>query len=210
MFYFLDYLILKDIEGETEPKALLLREFSDGEHQFLHTMGICLMLKDRKSILLLDEPETHFNPSWRAKFIKILDDSIKAGNNKEYPNGSFNVHSLKDILLTSHSPFIISDCMPNNVVFFDRNPETKKIQARKASELGFNTYGTSVEIILDELFDYNQSIGDLSNEILKQIDFQSIKSNEDIERTKKLFSHLGESIEKDLVLARLNQIKFTI
>ncbi len=210
VFYFLDYLILKDIEGETEPKALLLREFSDGEHQFLHTMGICLMLKDRKSILLLDEPETHFNPSWRAKFIKILDDSIKAGNNKEYPNGSFNVHSLKDILLTSHSPFIISDCMPNNVVFFDRNPETKKIQARKASELGFNTYGTSVEIILDELFDYNQSIGDLSNEILKQIDFQSIKSNEDIERTKKLFSHLGESIEKDLVLARLNQIKFTI
>ncbi|MEI7508931.1 MAG: restriction system-associated AAA family ATPase [Flavobacterium sp.] len=209
VFYFLDYLILKDIEGEAEPKSLLLREFSDGEHQFLHTMGICLMLKDRKSILLLDEPETHFNPSWRAKFIKILDDSIKAGNKKEHPNGSFNVHSLKDILLTSHSPFIISDCMPNNVIFFDRNKDTKKIQARKASELGFNTYGTSVEIILDELFDYNQSIGDLSNEILKQIDFQSIKSKEDIEKTKKLFSHLGESIEKDLVLARLNQIKFT-
>jgi restriction system-associated AAA family ATPase len=209
VFYFLDYLILKDIVGEAEPKPLLLREFSDGEHQFLHTMGICLMLKERKSILLLDEPETHFNPSWRAKFIKILDDSIKAGNKKEHPNGSFNVHSLKDILLTSHSPFIISDCMPNNVIFFDPNAETKKIQARKASDLGFNTYGTSVEIILDELFDYNQSIGDLSNEILKQIDFQSIKSKEDIEKTKKLFGHLGESIEKDLVLARLNQIKFT-
>lgn len=209
VFYFLDYLILKDIEGETEPKPLLLREFSDGEHQFLHTMGICLMLKDRKSILLLDEPETHFNPSWRAKFIKILNDSILAGNNKEYTNGSFNVHYLKDILLTSHSPFIISDCMPNNVIFFDRNADSKKIQARKASELGFNTYGTSVEIILDELFDYNQSIGDSSNEVLKQIDFQSIKSKEDVEKTKKLFSHLGESIEKDLVLARLNQIKFS-
>jgi restriction system-associated AAA family ATPase len=209
VFYFLDYLILKHIEGETEPRALLLREFSDGEHQFLHTMGICLMLKDRKSILLLDEPETHFNPSWRAKFIKILNDSILAGNNKDNANGNFNVHYLKDILLTSHSPFIISDCMPNNVIFFDRNAESKKIQARKASELGFNTYGTSVEIILDELFNYNQSIGDSSNEVLKQIDFQSIKSEEDVEKTKKLFSHLGESIEKDLVLARLNQIKFT-
>jgi restriction system-associated AAA family ATPase len=206
VFYFLDYLILKKIEGDEDPKPLLLREFSDGEHQFLHTMGICLMLKDRKSVLLLDEPETHFNPSWRAKFIKILDDSIKAGNNKEYENGRLNIHLLKDILLTSHSPFIISDCMPNSVVFFDRNEETKKIQARKASELGFNTYGTSVEIILDELFDYNQSIGDLSNEILKKIDFQSIKSKEDAKNAKKLFSHLGESIEKDLVLARLNQI----
>jgi restriction system-associated AAA family ATPase len=210
VFYFLDYLILKEIEGEIEPKQLLLREFSDGEYQFLHTMGICLMLKERKSILLLDEPETHFNPSWRAKFIKILDDSIKAASKDlKYGSNSVNINLLKDILLTSHSPFIISDCVPNNVIFFDRNAETKKIQARKASELGFNTYGTSVEIILDELFDYNQSIGDLSNEILKQIDFQSIKSKEDIEKTKGLFSHLGESIEKDLVLARLNQIKLT-
>lgn len=207
VFYFLDFLILKEIKGELEPKPLLLREFSDGEHQFLHTMGICLMLKDRRSILLLDEPETHFNPSWRAKFIKILGDSIKAGNNKDYVNGRFNVHLLKDILLTSHSPFIISDCMPNNVLFFDKNEETKKVQAKKASELGFNTYGTSVEIILDELFDYNQSIGDLSNDILKNIDFQSIKTKADIDNVKKIFSHLGESIEKDLVLARLNQIR---
>jgi restriction system-associated AAA family ATPase len=204
VFVFEDYYIIKEIEGELQPKELLLREFSDGEHQFLHTMGICLMLKDRRSLLLLDEPETHFNPSWRAKFIKILNDGIKAGSNNRK-----HIHLRKDIILTSHSPFIISDCMPNNVIFFDRNEDTQKIQARKATELGFNTYGTSVEIILDELFNYNQSIGDLSNEILQKIDFNSVKTEEDIKNTKKLFSHLGESIEKDLVLARLNQLKLT-
>jgi len=209
VFVFEDFYILKIIENEPEPKSLLLREFSDGEHQFIHTMGICLMLKNRRSLLLLDEPETHFNPSWRAKFIKILDDSIKAGSkNLMYGLNPANINYLKDILLTSHSPFIISDCMPNNVIFFDLNQETKKVQARKASELGLNTYGTSVEIILDELFNYNQTIGDLSNEILEQIDFESIKSQDDVIKTKKLFSHLGESIEKDLVLARLNQMKF--
>ena len=208
VFYFLDFLILKEIEGEEKPKELLLREFSDGEHQFLHTMGISLMLKERRSILILDEPETHFNPNWRAKFIKMLDDSITAGNDKNYVNGRFNVHLLKDIILSSHSPFIISDCMPNNVIFFDREEESRKVQARKASELGFNTYGTSVEIILDELFDYNQSIGDLANEELEEIDYESIKSTEDVKNIKKLFKHLGDSIEKDLVLARLNQLKF--
>ncbi|VAX23383.1 FIG00925693: hypothetical protein, partial [hydrothermal vent metagenome] len=202
VFYFLDFFIDKKIVGEDEPKELLLREFSDGEHQFIHTMGISLLLKDRRSLLLLDEPETHFNPNWRAKFIKMLDDSITAGN-----NGDFNVHLLKDILLSSHSPFIISDCMPNNVIFFDRNEETKEVQARKASEMGFNTYGTSVEIILDELFDYNQSIGDLANEELEKIDYSKIKSEEDVKSVKKLFNHLGDSIEKDLVLAHLNQLK---
>lgn len=118
-------------------------------------MGIRLMLKNRRSLLLLDETETHFNPSWRAKFIKILDDSIKAGSPKDS-----NVHLLKDIILTSHSPFIISDCLPDNVIFFKRNEETKLLEAKKVSELdnAFNTYGTSVELILDRLFNYNQSI----------------------------------------------------
>ena len=198
VFYFLDYKILKQIEGLEKPKELLLREFSDGEHQFLHTMGICLMLKDRRTLLLLDEPETHFNPGWRAKFIKVLNDSLRAGGTNNF---------LKDVILTSHSPFIISDCLPNNVIFFKRNKETHKIQAKSAKEMNFNTYGTSIEIISDELFEYNQSIGELSNEKLKKINFESIKSKEEKEAIKQELKLLGESIEKDLVLAKLNRMK---
>jgi len=197
VFYFLDYMILKEENGNINER--LLREFSDGEHQFLHTMGICLMLKDRRTLLLLDEPETHFNPGWRAKFIKVLNDSLKAGGTNNF---------LKDVILTSHSPFIISDCLPNNVIFFKRNKETHKIEAKSAREMDFNTYGTSVEIILDELFDYNQSIGDWANEELKTIDFENIKSKEDKEAIKQELKILGESIEKDLVLAKLNRMKF--
>ena len=98
--------------------------------------------------------------------------------------------------------------MPNNVIFFDREEKSKKVQARKASELGFNTYGSSVEIILDELFDYNQTIGDLANNELEKINFSKVKSKEDLNKVKKMFNHLGDSIEKDLVLAHLNQLKF--
>lgn len=197
VFYFLDYMILKKIKGEKVPRELLLREFSDGEHQFIHTMGISIMLKSKRTLLLLDEPETHFNPGWRAKFIKVLHDSIQSGKANNF---------LKDVVLTSHSPFIISDCLPNNVIFFKRNKKTKKIEPRSASSLDFNTYGTSVEIILDELFGYNQSIGDLSNSILENIDFNLIKTLEDKKNVKKELRHLGDSIEKDLILAKINRI----
>lgn len=197
VFYFLDYLILKHVEGEGEPIELLLRNFSDGEHQFLHTMGICLMLKDRSSLLLLDEPETHFNPGWRAKFIKVLNDSIKAG-------GGNNM--MKEVLLSSHSPFIISDCMPNNVIVFEKNKTTGKVSAKTANELDIRTFGTSIEEISDKIFKYNQSIGELSNFELAKIDFDKIKSTEDVLNAKKSIQHLGDSIEKDLILARLNQL----
>lgn len=207
VFHFLDYKILKKIKGKKEPKALLLREFSDGEQQFLHTIGICLMLKERRTLLLLDEPETHFNPSWRAKFIKILNDSIYAGRLKNLPNGDFNVHLLKDVIITSHSPFIISDCMPNNVIFFDRHKETELVEAKSAKEMDIKTFGMSVETILDELFDYNQSIGDWSNEELLKIKFENIKSEADKIAAKKELRILGPSIEKDLVLAKLNRLE---
>lgn len=206
VFYFLDYYINKQNKETGEINDLLLRNFSDGEHQFLHTMGICLLLKDKRALLLLDEPETHFNPSWRAKFIKVLNDSITLGNYQDHPNGFFNLHPLKDVILTSHSPFIISDCMPDNVIVFSKK-EGKTI-AQKVSELErpFNTYGTSVEIILNELFDYDQSIGDLSNSELEEIDFEKVKTPEDVENLKFKLRRLGESIEKDMVFARLNRM----
>lgn len=207
VFYFLDYYIDKKNKETGERKDLLLRNFSDGEHQFLHTMGICLLLKDRRALLLLDEPETHFNPSWRAKFVKILNDSVTKGNYQNHSNGFFNLHNLKDVLLTSHSPFIISDCLPDNVIFFKKNKETKLVEALKASQMGINTYGTSVEIILNELFDYDQSIGDLSNSELEEISFKNIQSQQDIDKIKLKLRRLGESIEKDSVLFRLNKIQ---
>lgn len=197
VFHFLDFMILKEIDGLEKPKELLLREFSDGEHQFLHTMGICLMLKERRTLLLLDEPETHFNPGWRAKFIKVLNDSLKAGGANNF---------LKDVIITSHSPFIISDCLSDNVIFFKRNEEIHKVEAKSAKQLNLKTYGTSIEIISDELFGYNQSIGDWAKNEFKNIDFNDITTNEEIEKIKDDLSKLGSSIEKDLVFAKLNSM----
>lgn len=210
-FYFLKYYLIKQEKKSEKISDRLLRELSDGEHQFLHTTAICLMLKSKRTLLLLDEPETHFNPSWRAKFIKILNDSIEASqenekkDKKKSETSINNIHLRKDILLTSHSPFIISDCMPDNVVLFERNDDGA-ISATKVSELdnAFNTYGTSVELILDKLFGYNQSIGDLSFSDIEAIDIESANSLEEIEKVKSELRKLGESIEKDMVLAQLN------
>jgi len=202
VFHFLDFYITKELKKTGEKKDLLLRSFSDGEHQFIHNMGICLLLKDRRTLLLLDEPETHFNPSWRAKFVKVLNDSIEAGNK----GNDFNVHLLKDVLLTSHSPFIISDCLPDNVILFEKE-ENGKTSAKKVSELdnAFNTYGTSVELILDKLFNYNQSIGDLSFSMIENINIEEINTLEEIAKAKAELRKFGESIEKDMVLSQLNR-----
>lgn len=154
-------------------------------------MGICLMLKDRRSLLLLDEPETHFNPSWRAKFIKVLNDSIKAG-------GGNNM--MKEILLSSHSPFIISDCMPNNVIVFKKDRKGN-INPKTANDIDFNTFGASVDLILQEIFEMEYSISEHALEeiriLLKQRSVTSI-----IEGSKRF----GESYEKGFLYERIEML----
>lgn len=199
VFHFLDFYITKELKKTREIKDLLLRNFSDGEHQFIHTMGICLLLKDKRSLLLLDEPETHFNPSWRAKFVKILNDSISSGNPKGLPNGDFNVHLLKDVLLTSHSPFIISDCLPDNVVLFEKD-ENGDTTAKKASELGIATHGTSVNLLTNRIFKNKTTIGTYAMSKLTEFKKRFDGNEKTEELIEELNNEFGDSIEKLMLI----------
>ncbi|MBK7828618.1 AAA family ATPase [Nannocystis sp.] len=45
---------------------------SDGEHQLAQIFGTMCMIADTNVLFLLDEPESHFNPQWRVRFISRL------------------------------------------------------------------------------------------------------------------------------------------
>ena len=185
VFYFNNFFIKKN--GLNKP--VLLKSLSDGEHQFLHTMGICLMLKDKTTLLLLDEPETHFNPDWRSKFISILKDSLER-------SGSNNIQ--REVLITSHSPFIISDCFPDKVIVLKN-----KKQPVNARQMKFNTFGTSVNIVLEEIFQKEESIPNYSLSKLKEIQNRDFKNPEDIQKAKEDSRLLGDSPEKVFLFRHL-------
>lgn len=199
VFYFLDYYIKKEYPDSDETVSLLMKNLSDGEQQFLHTLGICLMLKDKSALLLLDEPETHFNPDWRSKFIRTLKNSL---------DHSQSNNLMTDILITSHSPFIISDCYPDKVIAFEKGK-----QPINARDMNFRTYGTSVDIIMENIFKKRNTIGDLSRkeieDIQKDISKRKKLSSKEVLEYKLRTNHLGDSMEKILLFARLNELENT-
>lgn len=198
IFHFLDFYIDKQIDRNGNHEEMLLRQLSDGEHQFIHTMAICLLLKREDSLLLLDEPETHFNPSWRSRFVSILNDTLNAAcDNEHVDKGVWNFH--KDILITSHSPFIISDCQSENVIILDRNANDEPF-AKRASELGIKTYGTSIGLLMSEIFKSNASIGKLSDTGIRKVIEQG-GTKEEIKR--RLNESFGDSVEKLLAIESL-------
>lgn len=204
-FHFLDFFITKQVSISGETKNILLKSFSDGEHQFIHTMAICLLLKDSDSLILLDEPETHFNPNWRSCFIRMLNESLKNGCLKSKKDVS-TCNFLKEVLITSHSPFIISDCLPQHVLILrkDKNGNTK---ADTAAQESIKTYGSSVNILTGEIFGNDDSIGQRAYQEMQSIMNSDLNKSEAIA---KINSRFGDSIDKLIVIRQLKENKNAI
>jgi len=124
-------------------KPLVRTEYekiSDGEHQFIHIIGGILLFDESKPerdlLYLLDEPDTHFNPLWRSDFFFQLENVL---TNKKV-----------EFVITTHSPFILSDCHGYNVFKFTRVED--KVSFQRVEQ---ETYGSTYENVTEYLFDPN-------------------------------------------------------
>lgn len=163
------------------------RKLSDGEHQLLQVFGSLLMMDTPGSLFLLDEPDTHFNPDWRSKFVNIANESVDNERDQE-------------IILTTHSPYIVSDCKKENVYIFQRNPDGTVSQPRSPE---INTFGTSINIISDMVFGKEDTISELSKKKINEIREMPLETLGDIQAAKEASRVLGESVEKVLLFKDL-------
>jgi restriction system-associated AAA family ATPase len=159
-------------------------KLSDGEHQLLHVLGAVVLLDTPGSLFILDEPETHFNPDWRSKFISLINECLGSGKRDQ------------DIFLTSHSPFIVSDCREDKVYIFNRNKQNRVTY----SPPGFNTFGASLNLINLKVFDKRETIAGLTQsrfeEIKSKFDEGTLSSSD----AKLELVEFGDSVEKSLML----------
>ncbi len=164
------------------------KQLSDGEHQLLHILGTMLLMDTPGTLFILDEPETHFNPEWRAQFVNLLNKCINENSREQ------------EIMLTSHSPFIVSDCKPDKVFSFYRGKENKV----SYKQPDFNTYGASVNLITMKIFGKKETISGMAQsefeEIVSRYERGEINKNQAVEEVSKF----GDSIEKTLFLSNLN------
>jgi len=165
-------------------EPVMLKSLSDGEHQLLHTLGLCLLFKNTRSLFLLDEPETHFNPEWRANFISRLLESFKDSHDHE-------------MLITTHTPFLISDSKPEKVLVFNKNKTDGRISISRPD---YNTLGASINKITMATFGKRETIGGHAQAILADLR-QRFEQGEDKDKLIAEINHqLGDSVEKVLLI----------
>lgn len=172
-------------QGVAEP--MMLKELSDGEHQLLHSLGLCLLFRDTNSLFLLDEPETHFNPDWRANFISRLRQCLPG-------NGDF----AQEMLITTHTPFLISDSKPDKVLVFAKD---KTVGTVSISHPDYNTLGASINKITMNTFGKRETIGGHAQALMEALRARFEHGGEDKETLITEIHHkLGDSVEKVLLI----------
>jgi restriction system-associated AAA family ATPase len=165
--------------------GLYVKALSDGEHQLLHTIGLCLLYRHESALFLLDEPETHLNPDWRASYISTLRAALDA-------DGSSSQVS-RELLLTSHSPFIISDCGKDYVLVFNKDVASQLVNWQRPD---FETFGASVNAITMKVFGHTETIGDYAMARIMDLR-QRLETGEDPDQLiKEVDNELGDSVEK--------------
>lgn len=104
-------------------------------------------------ILLIDEGEITLHPNWQKEYIKFLIHFLKD-----------NFHQNLHLILTSHSPFILSDIPKEHIIFLEKG---KQVYPFKESE---QTFGTNIHTLLSHGFFMNKGlVGEFAKEKIQYV-----------------------------------------
>lgn len=95
---------------------------------------------DNHIIILIDEGDIYLHPDWQRRFVEYMLVFLR----ECFPN------KIMQIIITSHSPFVISDLPKENVIFLDRDAEGNCIVSDM--EKHKQTFGANIHTLLSDGF----------------------------------------------------------
>lgn len=165
------------------------RRLSSGENALLNLFsGIYSFLNDNLKqnrfrelrdhyILLLDEADLSFHPSWKKRYVKALLKTIPF-----FFNELENKPSIQ-IIFTTHDPLTLSDLPNSNVIYIERRSYEVEpnILDYNDNNRPLKTFGANIsDLIADSFFVDNSLIGDFAFDLIqKTIIWLNEKKNKD-------------------------------
>ena len=176
-------------------------DLSQGERKlFTELLMIfdALKQKEEKSFFLaLDEPDLTLHPQWQKRYIKELINLLS------------NFSDIKfHIIITSHSPFILSDIPKDNVIFLEKGKQVYPFEDNQ------QTFGANIHTLLSHGFFMKDGLmGEFAkNKISKILNFLNDKNkfiDIPINQIKPIIKIIGEDFLREKLL-RMYDEKFPI
>ena len=171
---------------------------------FLNALKTELNKFGESCVVILDEPENSFHPEWQRCLISILLEMCK------------QLNVTPQIIISSHSPFILSDILEGKALLMSRNQETNE-NAQKNKEGDFKKcFAANIHDMLSNSFFLKSTIGDVAkNQITDVVNFinnpkENSKLGETIEQrinaSQLIIEHVGDQLLNNELTKRLNKV----
>jgi len=166
--------------------VLRYEELSDGEQMVLGRMALFHLLQGQQdALLLLDEPETHFNDKWKREIVDIIDDAIG--------------HTSNDVLISTHSAIVLSDVFNNEIVMVQKTASGSTV--RSVDE---PTFGTDPSALMMTVFGADDSIGKRAQEFIEGKLRQATGTQAEIVDLERLIDRMGSGFYRSELRTLLN------
>lgn len=196
------FLYMQGESGKLYPDSFL----SDGEHGFITRFALLMLLReenknnDKHYLILLDEPETHFNENWKSSFLNLVCKIFKNTN--------------QDIFIATHSAMLVTDAKENEIHRLENLPS-----GIIHYPVPIKTYGANIVDIGQALFGLEADIGERSkNNIeaalkgvkeIKEVEAEEepISLSKQKEKLKKLLKQVGPGEWRWRIRSKINQLE---
>lgn len=184
----LDEITDSDVRNQ-DVGVLRFEELSDGEQMVLGRMALFHLLAGQQdALLLLDEPETHFNDKWKREIVDIIDDAIG--------------QTANDVLISTHSAIVLSDVFNDEIVMVRKTADGS--ETRSVTE---QTFATDPSALMMTVFEADDSIGKRAQEFIERKLRQATGTAEDIQQLEKLIARMGSGFYRSELRTLLNRWK---
>lgn len=131
----------RDIKGN-----LNFTQLSEGEQQLLTVLGLMRFTHEDESLFLLDEPDTHLNPSWKLRYFDEIDKVVKL------QNGS--VTGSSQLIITTHDPLMIGSLLKEQVRILTKDKGRVRVEEPEEHPQGMGFAG----LLKSELFGLRSTV----------------------------------------------------
>ncbi|NOC84541.1 AAA family ATPase [Ruegeria sp. HKCCD6428] len=174
-------------------------DLSDGERQLLMVLGLVRISRGKEALFLLDEPDTHLNPSWQNSYLELI---------REWTGVAAEPDKCQ-IVMCTHNPLTIASLVHEEVrvMGLDRDNgisvSTPNVDPRG---LGFAGVLTDIFGMPSTLDQPTQSLIDRRNELSRKPQL-SLEETEALEKLNGELNSLGfQYPERDEVYKRYLQM----
>lgn len=176
-------------EGESQaaPPLHLLEWLSDGERNFLGRMCLFTLLGATEALILLDEPEVHFNDFWKRQIVHLLDKTL-AGRSSH-------------VLITTHSSITLTDVFKEDIFILDRNGNYTK----SAYSPTFSTFAADPSDIMIHIFKAPYAEGARSVSYIQGLINSLNSPNGNLDETRQELNNLLPVVGQGYWRYRINQ-----